>query len=158
MTPCVQATRTLRHSISSLSQFGPHRSHSLPRICIHTNNSDAPCHPRASPFGDFSSAQGNCDNRSSLISVTVTQIRSQIFPHVHNVSCPPAWVGMNRGGFPVCNPNNQASVIATVTTNRYVQLRGSCSYNPLPCTQIRSINMPPPTRAGIRTLDPSSSS
>ena len=42
------------------------------------------------------------------------------FPHVHNVSRPPAWVAWTEANFPTCNPNNQAPLITAVTINQHM--------------------------------------
>ena len=129
------------------------RSHSKncssPRGRFRPDSSDALNHLGAPPSGDFSSAQDNHGNRSSQFLPSVTQF--DLLP------CFITWNALLLGqlgtevGFSVCNPNNQAPTITTVTSKLHVQikqLRRSRSYHPLLYTQIMSsINGPsPPAR------------
>ena len=132
MTPYVQVTRRLRHSTSSRSQYVHHISHSSPRRCFRPA---IPMLQDISELPPFWRLQLRAwQPRQHVIPDLRRLLRNQIFPHVHNVPCPLAWVAMNIGEFSVCNHNNQAALIAVVTINQHVQimwLRGSRLYRPL---------------------------
>jgi len=120
--------------------------------------------PELPHSGDFSSAQDNHRNISSLISsfsyvMTIDHLWSSLsvtqpdFPPHLKRETPPAGQLWTKAGFSACNPNNQALIITLVTTNLRVQimrLRESRPYHPPPCTLIlSSINRPPLRRRGL---------
>jgi len=142
-----------RHVSLTFQLFKKHQS-SPPKSMLYPTSSKSSLIWYSLRSKNFSSEPSNPSNRSPLISAdSYTTLSSSTF-----ITCntPQGQLWINAD-FHACNPNEPASMITTVTTNRYVKivwLRGSRPY-PFASTPTAqsSINRPPsPTKRKIRIL------